>query len=175
MSSMAMAVDIVLKAVIVALLLRVAITDFKVQKIHNRDVLLLACAGLGSLVVRALQTDFLQSLDRNPWFDLKLALAAAAALFVLLFPFWIMRKVGAGDVKLMAAAPLVAGGNLPLFCIVLLILTVATAFAVKNPLLLPAPVFRRYLEHFDRRGVVPFGVPIAAALFVVTVVSALGL
>ena len=171
-----MAIDIVLTAVIVALLLRIAITDFKVQKIHNRDVLLLACAGLGLLIVRALQTDLLHSLDRSPWFDLKLSLAAAAALFVLLFPFWMMRKVGAGDVKLMAAAPLVAGGgNLPLFCIVLLVLTVATAFAVKNPLLMPAPVFRRYLEHFDRKGVVPFGVPIATALLVVTAVAALRL
>jgi len=173
MTSVWIAIDIVLTAVIVAVLLRIAITDFRTQKIHNRDVLLVAFAGLGVLVARALQIDFFHSLDHSPWLNLKLALAAAVTLFVLLFPFWVIRKVGAGDVKFIAAAPLVAGGeNLVLFSVVLLVLAVLTAAAVKNPMLLPAPVFKQYLEHFERKGVVPFGVPIAASLLVVTIMRA---
>jgi prepilin peptidase CpaA len=96
--------------------------------------------------------------------------------FVLLFPFWLLRKVGAGDVKLMAVAPLVAGGeNMLTFAILLLVLAIVTVFAVRNPMLLPAPAFRQYLEHFERKGIVPFGVPIAGALIVTTVAKALNL
>jgi prepilin peptidase CpaA len=157
---------IVLTAVVVAVLLRIAAIDFKTQKITNRDVLLVALAGSGNLVVQGLQTGLWMS-------GLGLSAIAAALFFVLLFPFWLMGKVGAGDVKLMAAAPLVAGGqNLLVFAILLLVFAIFTAFAVKNPILLPAPMFRQYLQHFERKGVVPFGVPIAAALLGVTAAKA---
>lgn len=166
MNPLLVMIDIVLTAVVVALLARIATVDFKTQKITNRDVLLVALTGLGSLVVQGLQTGL--------WMNgLGLSAIAALSFFVLLFPFWLMRKVGAGDVKLMAAAPLVAGGqNLLVFAILLLVFAIITAFAVKNPILLPAPMFRQYLQHFERRGVVPFGVPIAAALIGVTAARA---
>jgi prepilin peptidase CpaA len=51
---------------------------------------------------------------------------------------------------------------------VLLVAAVVTAFVVKNPFLLPEGMFRRYVQFFDRKQVVPFGVPISAALLVVT-------
>jgi prepilin peptidase CpaA len=76
--------------------------------------------------------------------------------------------VGAGDVKFLAVAPMIAGGeNLLLFAVVLLIAAAATAFIVRNPILLPEGLFRQYIQHLDRKRVVPFGVPISVALIVV--------
>jgi prepilin peptidase CpaA len=160
---MLVAGQILLQAVTVALLARIAVVDFRTQKITNRDVLVLAALGLAALVVQALWR--IEQLQGGVWWNVWMSLIVAAVLFAALLPFWLLRKVGAGDVKLMAAAPLVAGadGMLP-FALLLLVFAALTALAVKNPMLLPAPLFRHYLEHFERKGVVPFGVPIAAAL-----------
>ena len=49
----------------------------------------------------------------------------------------------------------------------------ALLVAVLFTMLLPTPLFRQYLDHFERRGVVPFGVPIAASLIGVEVLRAL--
>lgn len=161
--------NIILNAIAIAVLLRIAMTDFKKEKITNRDVLILGVVGTGSLAIASFETGFWVS-------GLGVSLIAVIVLFVLLFPFWLLRKVGAGDVKLMAVAPLVAGGeNLLTFSILLLALSIVTVFAVRNPMLLPAPVFRQYLEHFERKGIVPFGVPISGALIGIIVAKALNL
>ncbi len=90
--------------------------------------------------------------------------ACRPVLFVVLFPFWVLRKVGAGDVKLMAVIPFLIGGTgLVVFSLLLLVFAVAMAVVVKNPFLLPAGAFRLYVQHLDRKGVVPFGVPISLA------------
>ena len=155
--------QILLQAVVFALLVRIAIGDFKTQKIANRDVLALAALGVVGLVLRALWR--LDQLQSNVWWNVYMSLGIALVLFALLLPFWLMRKVGAGDVKLMAAAPLVAGAeNMLPFTLLLLVFTAIAAFIVKNPLLLPAPAFRQYLQHFERKGVIPYGVPVSAAL-----------
>ena len=118
---------------------------------------------------------FLQRLAENSWWNLSLSAIAGAVLFLFLFPFWLLRKIGAGDVKLMAVAPLVAGGNdLLVFALALLVFALLTAAVVKNPMLLPSPAFRAYVAHLDRQRVVPFGVPIAAALVVTIVLQAVG-
>jgi prepilin peptidase CpaA len=151
------AAAIVVKAVTFALLLRIGWTDFKTQKIVNTDVLALGCLGIGGLTLAAVAS--------GSWWSLMVGGAAAVLMFLALFPFWLMRKLGAGDVKLLSVAPLVAGAdNLLPFALLLLLFAALTAFLVKNPLLLPAPAFRHYLEHLDRKGVVPFGVPISASL-----------
>lgn len=151
------AAQILIAAVTVALLLRIAWVDFTTQRIANRDALAIAALGAGGLAVTALQT--------ADWWSLALAAIVSATFFLVLFPFWLAKKVGAGDVKLMISAPLVAGPEgLMAFSILLLIFAAITAFLVKNPLLLPAPAFRHYLDKLDRKGVVPFGVPIAASL-----------
>lgn len=164
--------QILVHAVVIALLIRIAYIDFKVQKITNRDVLLLAAAGAVSLVIGALQA--IEQQQANPWWDVYLSLIVGAVLFVGLFPFWLLRKVGAGDVKLMAVTPLVAGaGNMLVFAVLLLLLAVLIAVFVRNPMLMPAPLFRQYLQHFERKGVVPFGVPVAGALLGVEILRAL--
>ncbi|ESX11371.1 MULTISPECIES: prepilin peptidase [unclassified Mesorhizobium] len=145
-----------IKALVIPLLAWVAWIDFSAQKISNRDVLLLLCLGLGSLQ--------LVSIASGSWWDMGLSAVAGFVLFVALFPFWILRKVGAGDVKLMAVVPFLTGGNgLALFSVLLLVFAVATVAIMKNPFMLPAGAFRVYIQHLDRKGVVPFGVPISAA------------
>ncbi|TIL32644.1 MAG: prepilin peptidase, partial [Mesorhizobium sp.] len=112
--------------------------------------------GLGSLQLLSVQS--------GSWWDMGLSALASLLLFVALFPFWALRKVGAGDVKLMAVVPLLIGGSgLLVFSVLLLFFALATAMVVKYPLMLPQGVFRLYVQHLDRKGVVPFGVPISLA------------
>ncbi|TPJ15497.1 prepilin peptidase [Mesorhizobium sp. B2-7-2] len=154
--SLLLAAALVFKGAAVLLLARIAWTDFTTQKIANRAVLLLLCLGLGALQFQALQT--------HSWLEMGISAFGGVALFLALFPFWLLRKIGAGDVKLMSVTPfLIGGGNLAVFSVFLLVFAVATAALVKNPFLLPAGVFRHYVQHMDRKGVVPFGVPISAA------------
>ncbi|CDX33169.1 Peptidase A24A prepilin type IV [Mesorhizobium sp. ORS 3359] len=148
--------SLVFKALAILLLARIAWTDFSTQRISNRDVLLLLCLGFGALQFQALQT--------HSWLEMGLSAFAGVALFLALFPFWLLRKIGAGDVKLMSVTPfLIGGSSLAVFSVLLLVFAIATAALVRNPFLLPAGIFRHYVQHMDRKGVVPFGVPISAA------------
>jgi prepilin peptidase CpaA len=154
--SLLLTASLVFKALAIPLLGRIAWIDFSTQRISNRDVLLLLCLGLGALQ--------LQSLQAYSWFEMGLSAFACVVLFLALFPFWLLHKIGAGDVKLMTVTPfLIGGSNLVTFSILLVIFAVATTALVKNPFLLPAGMFRHYVQHMDRKGVVPFGVPISAA------------
>jgi prepilin peptidase CpaA len=158
---------ILLQAILIALLIRIALIDFRIQRITNRDVMALAGLGTARLALLCLQIDI--------WWPLLLAAIIGFVLLVALLPFWLLRKVGAGDVKLLAVSPLVAGGdNLLPFSFLLLIFATTVALLIKNPMLMPAPVFRQYLEHFERKGFVPFGVPISAALVGVELLRAVG-
>ncbi|MER9267776.1 prepilin peptidase [Mesorhizobium sp. M0410] len=153
---MLLAGALLMKGLAVALLARVAWLDFTTQKISNRDVLLLLCLGVGSLQFVSILT--------GSWWDMGLSALAGLLLFVALFPFWAIRKVGAGDVKLMAVISFLIGGSgLLVFSVLLLVFALATALVVKNPLMLPEGAFRLYVQHLDRKGVVPFGVPISIA------------
>ncbi|MER8437764.1 prepilin peptidase [Mesorhizobium sp. M1312] len=153
---MLLAASVLLKGLAIPLLVRIAWLDFTTQKISNQNVLLLLCLGLGSLQLLSVQS--------GSWWDMGLSGLAGLLLFVALFPFWAMRKIGAGDVKLMAVVPLLIGGSgLAVFSVLLLVFALVAALLVKNPFLLPAGAFRVYVQHLDRKGVVPFGVPISAA------------
>ncbi|MER9293181.1 prepilin peptidase [Mesorhizobium sp. M0510] len=147
---------LLLKVLAIPLLGRIAWLDFTTQKISNRDVLLLLCLGAGGLLLLSLQS--------GSWWDMALSAGAGLLLFVALLPFWVLRKIGAGDVKLLAVVPfLISGGALAVFSVLLLVFALATAAIVKNPFMLPAGAFRLVVQHLDRKGVVPFGVPIALA------------
>ncbi|MEI9422779.1 prepilin peptidase [Mesorhizobium sp. Cs1299R1N1] len=146
----------VLHMLAVPLLARIGWLDFTTQKISNRDVLLLLCLGLGSLLLLSLQS--------GSWWDMGLSALAGLLLFLALFPFWLLRKIGAGDVKLLAVVPLLIGGSgLTVFSLLLLVLALVTVLIVKNPFLLPHGAFRAYALHLDQKRVVPFGVPISLA------------
>lgn len=148
------------KLALIVLLCKIAVIDFTRQKIGNDDVLAVLALGIATVVVGWLG-------GADPWL-VGLGIIAALVLFCLLMPFWLAGTVGAGDVKFLAVSPiLVGGGDLLLFSVVLLVAAAVTAFIVKNPVLLPEGVFRRYIRFFDRKRVVPFGVPISASLIVV--------
>lgn len=148
---------ILIQVIAIALLLRIAWRDMNVQKIANGDVIALAAAGLAGLVVQALAI--------GSWSTFLFSLLLGLALFTVLFPFWMWKKLGAGDVKLIAVVPLVIGiQDMLLFSIILLVATLVTVMLIRNPLLLPAPLFQKYLQVYERKGVVPFGVPISVAL-----------
>ncbi|TIU71408.1 MAG: prepilin peptidase, partial [Mesorhizobium sp.] len=100
---MLLAASLLLKGLAIPLLARIAWLDFTTQKISNQNVLLLLCLGLGSLQLLSVQS--------GSWRDMGLSALAGLLLFVALFPFWAMRKIGAGDVKLMAVVPLLIGGS----------------------------------------------------------------
>jgi prepilin peptidase CpaA len=153
---MLLAASLLMRTLAAVLLARIAWLDFATQKISNRDVLLLLCLGLGSLQLLSVQS--------ASWWNMGLSASAGLVLFLALFPFWALRKIGAGDVKLMAVVPFLIGeSDLIVFCGLLLLFTLATALIVKNPFMLPQGVFRLYVQHLDRKGVVPFGVPISLA------------
>jgi prepilin peptidase CpaA len=154
--SLLLTASVVFQGVAILLLARVAWIDFSTQRISNRNVLLLLCLGLGALQFQALQA--------HSWLEMGISAFGGLALLLALFPFWLLRKIGAGDVKLMSITPfLIGGGNLAVFSVLLLVFAIATAALVKNPFLMPAGMFRHYVQHLDRKGVVPFGVPISAA------------
>ena len=152
------------KLALVVLLGKIAVIDFTEQKIRNDDVLAVLVLSLAVLFAAWLG-------GANP-VHIGLAVIAGLAMFALLVPFWILGKVGAGDVKLLAVSPLVTGGvDLLLFAIAMLIAAIATALVVKNPVLLPEGIFRHHIQHLDRKRVVPFGVPISAGLIVVLLIQ----
>ncbi|TPI15513.1 prepilin peptidase [Mesorhizobium sp. B4-1-1] len=154
--SLLLTASLVFKGLAILLLGRTAWIDFSTQRITNRDVLLLLCLGLGALQF--------QSLQAHSWLEMGISTFGGLALFLALFPFWLLHKIGAGDVKLMSVAPLLIGGsNLFVFAVLLLVFAIGTTALVKNPFLMPVGMFRHYVQHMDRKGVVPFGVPISAA------------
>ncbi|WP_265517358.1 prepilin peptidase [Nitratireductor luteus] len=160
------AAAILARAVLGVLLLRVAWSDLGRQKIANRDVLVIALVGAGLL---------LQPAAGGSWANFAIGAAAGALFFLVLVPFWLIGKVGAGDVKLMGAAALVAGGDYLLsFALALIVFTLITALLVKMPMLLPETLYKRYVALFADNNVVPFGVPISAALLVVLLLQIAG-
>jgi prepilin peptidase CpaA len=153
---MLLAASLLLKVLAIPLFARIAWRDFATQKISNRDVLLLLCLGIASMQFMSIQA--------GSWWDMGLSIITGFVLLVVLFPFWVLRKVGAGDVKLIAVVPFLTGGtDLVVFTLLLLVFALITAAVVKNPFMLPEGAFRLYAEHLDRKGVVPFGVPISIA------------
>jgi len=157
---MALTVVLLARILAIAVLLRIGWTDLTTQKIANNDVLALATCGLAASIAA--------SYRQNSWASLAIGLGAAAMLLAVLFPFWMLGKLGAGDVKLIAVVPiLVSSDQYLVFALALLIFVLAIVVLVRNPLFLPHQLFGEYLKVMGRRGVVPFGVPISAALIVV--------
>jgi prepilin peptidase CpaA len=145
-----------LKAVAILMLTRIAYIDFTSLKIRNNHVLALLAVALAILVF-----DYMQTRDLvRPG----ILLAVSAVVFILLVVFWMLRKVGAGDVKLFAIMPLLVGLNSSItFVLTLLVLTLLIAAAMRFPMLLPERLYRVQLEAMRRDGKIPFGVPIALA------------
>lgn len=150
---------VVLKAAAIFVLLRVALSDFREQKIRNEQI-----GQLLALSVAVLVTDYLITGDL---LGAELAVLTAFVLFIILIGFWLAGKVGAGDVKLLATLPLLLGisASLP-FMAALLVFSLTIFILSKYPMMLPESWFRAYLTAIGQTGRVPFGIPIAAAAII---------
>ncbi|HEY9012230.1 MAG TPA: prepilin peptidase [Devosia sp.] len=147
---------IALKAIAIGMLVRIAVQDFTALRIKNDQVLALL-----AVAVAIVATGFLRDFD---WGKVLVLLGASAVTFVILFVFWLLKKVGAGDVKLFAVVPLLVGtdGSVT-FVLALLLATVMIYLAMKFPVLLPQQLYRVQLEAMRRDRRIPFGVPISIA------------
>jgi prepilin peptidase CpaA len=147
---------LLLKAIAVVMLVRIAVTDFRLHKIYNDHLVPLLAVALALVVL-----DCVQKQSVTPAVG---AGAAAALTFVALIGFWLAGKVGAGDVKLLTVAPLLVGyaGAVPMM-IGLVVFTLATYLVMRFPHILPKRWQDGYAPAVKDKGLVPFGVPIAAA------------
>ncbi|HTJ57239.1 MAG TPA: prepilin peptidase [Devosiaceae bacterium] len=150
-----LAID-VLKAAAVLMLARIGVSDFRTQKIRNQHVAELFAVALAILLVTYISNGNGRVAG--------LAFLMSAVLFFVLVLFWLLGKVGAGDVKLMATMPILVGfsGSIP-FVAALLVFSLLVYAVAKFPVLLPRRWFRTYIQSLASSGRVPFGVPIAAA------------
>lgn len=161
--------NILAKAGVIIVLVYIATSDFTTQKIRNQQLVYLLVGAVTLCVLRYAQTG-------DYWSTLMDA-ATGGVLFAILFVFWLLGKVGAGDVKLLTIVPLIVGieGSLT-FMAGLLALTLVTYALTKFPILVPERWFRTYLVGLGKTGRVPFGVPIsvAAALALLIPLSLVG-
>jgi prepilin peptidase CpaA len=150
---------LLLKAIAVIMLIRIAVTDFRLHKIFNAHLVPLLAVALAMVVLDCVQKQSLMPAVG--------AGVAAGLIFVVLIGFWLAGKVGAGDVKLLTIAPLLVGyaGALPLV-LGLLAFTVLTYLVMKFARFMPKRWFKTYAEELQSKGPIPFGVPIAAATIV---------
>ena len=147
---------LLLKAVGVIMLVRIAVTDFRLHKIFNAHLVPLLAVALALIILDCMQKQsFMPAVGAG---------AAAGLIFVAMIGFWFAGKVGAGDVKLLTIAPLLVGyaGALPMM-LGLLVFTLVTYFVMRFPRVLPKHWLQVYAESVKNKGLVPFGVPIAAA------------
>lgn len=138
---------------VIGTLVRICWTDFFYLKIWNRDLTLL----LGLTVTLLLVT----------WpGDLPLRLGLGAILFALSFVFWLLGKLGAGDVKLFGIVGFLISPQHAMLLLVL-IMAFVLVFVVlyrnaQNLRFVPQLAGRRVLELVET-GRIPYGVPIALA------------
>lgn len=157
--------DIALRALSIALLARIGVSDFYTRRIANIRLL--------QLLALALAIQVLDSAIARSFQGSVMAIAIGAALFAALFAFWLAGKLGAGDVKLLAIVPMLVGVHgMFAFMFVFMLASYATYFVMKFPTILPDRWFRAQVEEIARMGRVPFGVPIAAAASVATLWAA---
>lgn len=141
------------------LIARIALIDFKTKKISNEHVL--------QVLWVALAIRILEILGLNDLTSLWVPAAVSLVLFIVLIAFWLLGKLGAGDVKLLSIVPLLVGtGGLTAFMLAFLAFSLATYAIMKFPALLPQTAFRTYVEAMAAEDRVPFGVPIGLATIV---------
>jgi prepilin peptidase CpaA len=143
----------------VVLLLWIVRTDIASLKITNRSILILAVI----YVAWAAATGF-----TSIWGDL----AAGTILFALALVLWLLRMMGAGDVKLYAVIGCLVGIDL-LFVYTLLLLAVSVILVIAIQTLGRSPRATR-LREMKTSGKVPYSVPICAAAIPAVLLRAFG-
>ena len=161
---MLLQMSLLVPALAIALFVRIGLRDMEIQKIANNDILALAVVGLANTCLLYLQPASAPSAWMGPVMGL--------ALFVALFPFWLIGKIGAGDVKLLAVVPMVIGmQHIAEFGLLFLSFVSINVFIMRGTVLDGIPQVQRYVEFFGNRGIIPFGVPVSAAACIVLMVQ----
>ena len=145
--------EIAINIGLLALFARVIVTDFLKYKIHNVDVLALLFLSIAILIIRG-------------WVSPLNNVVAGVLLFILGVSFWLLKWIGAGDVKLLA----VCGFSVSiehLFGMSVLTLFLSIGFLGLIRVLSPLPMLPRLLhERVDdilSKRKIPYGVPLALA------------
>lgn len=155
---------LILTAAAIGQLVLIGKGDFLTQKIPNSSVGLLLLTAIATRAVDFVAHHDQFGLDETGIANLEGSAILAAVLFVFMFVFWLLHKVGAGDVKLLSVVAFLVGFQFSmLFALALLACTVVTYIIMKQPQLLPERMFREYVASLARFDRVPFGVPISAA------------
>ena len=133
-----------------ALLIHIALHDYRTMTITNRAVLALA----------ALYAAFAVAVGFAEW---KTDLAAGGLLFALTFAMWLVGSIGAGDVKLLGPLGALMGfDGLPLFCVLLFAVSLVAVVALRlAPHLAPGG----RLARMRSSGKLPYAVLLVAAAF----------
>lgn len=157
------AVAVIINAIAVGLLLWAAFTDFTNWKIPNSTVLsLIATYGVLVLALLLAGTEDLAA-------RLTGDLAAATALFILGFGFWVFKMMGAGDAKLFFPIGLFVGwSQLMAFGLLLGLFAVLSWLLLKLRIPIQYQIYRPVarLDEIRQTGKVPYGVIMVAAALV---------
>ena len=158
---------LILVAAAIGQLVAIGRGDFLTQKITNSSVGLLLLTAIATRAADFIAHHDQLGLDETGIINLEGSAILAAVLFTFMFIFWLMHKVGAGDVKLLTVTAFLVGFQFSMvFALLLLACTVLTYAIMKQPYLLPERMFREYVMSLSRFDRVPFGVPIAAAAII---------
>jgi prepilin peptidase CpaA len=146
-------------------LLRIAWHDFQTFRIRNRDVVILSAMVALLLALRGFA---------GIWPDL----LAGGLLFGLGFVLWLLRMMGAGDVKLyLPLGVLVGWALLPVYVVFLLIASLGLLLALWIARRAPSqggPV-RARLAQIAASGKVPYAVPMAIGAIVTLLPQAIAI
>jgi prepilin peptidase CpaA len=146
-------------------LLRIAWHDFRTFRIRNRDVLILS----GMVMLLMLLRGFAGAMPD---------LLAGLLLFALGFVLWLLRMMGAGDVKLYLPLGVLVGWSLlPIYVVFLLIGSLGLILAIWAARRFPSDrgVIRARLSEIAAAKSVPYAVPMAFGAIVTLLPRALGL
>lgn len=145
--------------ILVVYAIRIGWSDLTERRIRNGDVLAFLVVALAYAVLRAAATD---------WTMLAADIGVGLLVFVTGLVFWSAGKLGAGDVKYLAAAP-VAAGIVDLFVLLaaLLGLSVVSLYLARYPMFVPERYHRLFFERTGGTSLIPYGVLISLAVSIV--------
>ena len=142
--------------------IKIGLSDLRDRQIRNHDVIVFITFGAAYALLRAIATGSLHALA--------IEIAIGLLMFAAGFVFWLLAKMGAGDVKYLTATPLAVGArDLLLFLLVLLSFSLISLLLVRFPKLLSPQVRSSFVDKNGQAAFIPYGVLISLAVMLVLV------
>lgn len=146
-------------AILIGLAARIGWSDLSRRTIRNNDVLAFLGAGLTLAVLRAVP-----GMD---WGSLAADLGVGLLVFATGLVFWLMRRLGAGDVKYLASATVAIGvEDLFPFLAALLAFSLVALYLARFPMFVPVRWHRLFFTRTSGTSLIPYGVLISLAVSV---------